>query len=128
MKPFNLEKALAGDPVVTRDGRIVKGVHYDLLDIQLIALRGIVYKPLICSATYIIGRWTSDGGHWGENEGNDSFLDLFMSVKKVKRWLWIHNENMDTASSLFNSKDELLQKIAYREHLGQIIEVEIEEI
>jgi hypothetical protein len=28
MKPFNLEKALAGDPVVTRDGQKVTGIYH----------------------------------------------------------------------------------------------------
>jgi hypothetical protein len=28
MKPFDLERALAGDPVVTRDGRKVTEIHY----------------------------------------------------------------------------------------------------
>lgn len=28
MKPFNLEKALVGDPVITRDGRKVTDLHY----------------------------------------------------------------------------------------------------
>lgn len=29
MKPFNLERALAGDPVITRDGREVKIAGYN---------------------------------------------------------------------------------------------------
>lgn len=39
-KPFNLEKALAGEPVVTRDGREVKDLHKSAFN--LYPIRGYV--------------------------------------------------------------------------------------
>lgn len=69
MKPFNLEKALAGEPVVTRDGRKVEQLT----------------KLLVNGAIYLVGVWqsrtSSDMETWRSDgtEIEDSALDLFMA-------------------------------------------------
>lgn len=82
MKPFNLERALAGDPVVTRDGDCV--IH--------IMFVPDIYK-LTCPVLYVtaFGRYNvrKDGKLYIDK---DSSLDLFMASVKRERWVAIHKQ------------------------------------
>ena len=80
MKPFNLERALAGDPVVTRDGRPVKIAGYN----------GEAVKD-----AQLIGWIRNNYGTWylnGESEHAKDF-DLFMAPTKRKEWIVRLNPN-----------------------------------
>ena len=76
MKPFNIERALAGDPVVTRCGDPV----FDLS------------RPPNATGRYVlvgvhngyIETWTLDGRY--NSAGNETRLDLFMATKKKEVW------------------------------------------
>lgn len=84
MKPFDLEKALAGEPVVTRDGREVFGI---------VRLKnpGGIYKigGWVCSASTDGSRdvsitWKSNGSY------RDSFHDLDIFMAPRKRTVWVN--------------------------------------
>jgi hypothetical protein len=79
MKPFDLEKALAGEPVVTRDGRVVKEL--------------IRFKTLNDWSVFaVVGNCViqcNDNGQHSDCEHNS--LDLFMAEKpKVKKEGWVN--------------------------------------
>lgn len=80
MKPFNLEEALAGKPVVTRDGRPVKIGGYNPDGCLSVKLIGWVGKNF-CS-------WLPDGT--SSCFPVDSCLDLFMASEKKKGWVNIY--------------------------------------
>lgn len=77
MKPFNLEKALAGEPVVTRDGRPVKIAAIDKVFVPHYVLIGWV-NNMACT-------WYEAGVH-----STNKDFDLFMAEKqKVKKEGWV---------------------------------------
>jgi hypothetical protein len=77
MKPFNLERALAGDPVVTRDGRPVK-------------IAG--YNPDAFDGKKVIGWVGKDAEMWNENgqyygSAYACNFNLFMAPTERKEWI-----------------------------------------
>lgn len=84
MKPFDLEKALSGEPVVTRDGRPVKIAGYNPDAIKSDKL-----------STWIHGKAVHfyEDGMWDTRESD---YDLFMvEPPKVKKegWINIYEDN-----------------------------------
>jgi len=83
MKPFNLERALAGDPVVTRDGRTVTEIYHFKTCTDT--------RPV----TAVIDGFRlefSIGGLFKPNVDHDAALfvhyaDLFMAPKKRTVWV-----------------------------------------
>ena len=74
LKEFNLERALAGDPVVTRDGRKVTQLHR--LDVQGgQPIRAVVNGAVL--SFHDDGRWTSKNCQY----------DLMMLPKTIVVWL-----------------------------------------
>lgn len=83
MKPFDLERAKAGDPVVTRDGLPVRIVDFN-------------YKPSIQAYSILVIIQNDDGheiscaydhkGNYFPGSNTDSVHDLFMAPKKVQYW------------------------------------------
>lgn len=80
MKPFDLQRALAGDKVVTRDGREVRQLHK--FDCEGECLAGVLDLSL--------STWNKNGQFWGTSEESDD--DLFMAPKTVKRWVNFYSE------------------------------------
>lgn len=74
MKPFDLEAAINGAPVVTRDGREVKQLTYFVCD-NPEALVGVVGDTL--------RRWYNNGSYIDYID--DSPFDLFMAPQKARR-------------------------------------------
>ena len=75
MKPFNLEEALAGKPVRTRDGQVVSELHrFKSQDLDE-PLAGIVDDSVHC--------WTLAGEYF---ENGITNFDLFMAVEKKQCW------------------------------------------
>lgn len=74
MKPFNLQKALAGEPVVTRDGRKINDLHYFYTLTRDCKLYGVINNSIMA--------WTNEG-HW-LSTGVEQPEDLFMADKE--RW------------------------------------------
>lgn len=86
LKPFDLEAALRGEPVVTRDGRPVTQVtKFDVTSIFRIV--GVVNSK--------VEYWTENGYYHPDYSGNSS--DLFMVTKTVKKEGWVN---------LYKSDDE----------------------
>lgn len=81
MKPFNLEKALAGDPVVTRDGKTVS---------EIVHLKTVPASQ--CIIFVIDGRAheCSESGKFYFDQDVESVNDLFMAPKIVMREGWIN--------------------------------------
>lgn len=87
MKPFNLQLALAGKPVVTRDGRKVAEIYH--------------FKTLKSDYTVhasIDGynrEYTTEGMYY--NNGSESVADLFMEEPVVEKWvnIYCHNKKGD---------------------------------
>ena len=76
MKPFNLEAALRGEKVVTRDGREVT---------QLTHFKGLDQYPLygVIENKKALGVW-SISGQWFSGSQNEIPGDLFMATKMKK--------------------------------------------
>jgi hypothetical protein len=94
MKPFDLEKALAGEPVVTRTGMVVKEL--------------IRFKTLNDWSVFaVVGNCViqcNDNGQYSDCEHNS--LDLFMAEKpKVKKEGWV---NVYSAGNMKNEFPALL--------------------
>ena len=77
MKKFNLEEALSGKPVVTRDGREVSYLTLFNSDIENLPLVGLVDG--------FIRTYTKDGKFFSDKRCAD--LDLFMASEKVTKWV-----------------------------------------
>lgn len=85
LKPFNLAKALAGDSVITRDGRkVLQLFHFDKSSLEC---------NLICviEKESAFRGFHSNGRYYEREENN---LDLFMVTKVKKFFLWISNKNI----------------------------------
>lgn len=74
-KPFDIQEALAGHPVVTRDGRkVIRIAHFP-------EAKGYPVLALIDKEYYAL-TFTEAGSYCGESCG----YDLFLEAKTVKRW------------------------------------------
>ena len=98
MKKFDLEKALSGERVITRNGKEVTGLH--LFDVDEYALCGVVDKS--------IHRWTKEGVFDLNSSQND--LDLFMPGEKKTMWVNVYGESgFYQLSDLYPTKEEALE-------------------
>lgn len=116
MKPFNLTQALAGQPVVTRDGRKVMWIAHDPgahVNSRVIARIG--------SNPYH-SEWREDGHY---NDGNN--LDLFMAPTKQQRWLHVLRlgSHVYCSSTLYDTK-ELADNAKYSDSLEKLATIPIE--
>lgn len=130
MKPFDLERALAGDPVVTRGGKKVLELHY-FKNIKLnYPLVAVVEEQELLMA------YTEKGIYVGYKDNIESENDLFMAPKTKKLWIAVcktkinsSNEDFYDATCAFECRDKL-EKILTKigdQHKYQIIEIEVEE-
>lgn len=78
MKPFNLERALAGDPVMTRDGRPVT---------QLTFFKDAMGDTIAGILEGYIELWREDGYYHTMDRGDK---DLFMAPKTKEGWINIY--------------------------------------
>ena len=101
MNKFDLEKALAGDKVVTRDGREVTQLHKFTLGNGLVALSGVVGDSLPC--------FTFEGDEFWRIR-HDGNYDLFMAPKKLSGFVNVYRD--DGGELFFGdvSGDKLMSK------------------
>lgn len=100
LKPFNLEKALAGDKVVTRGGQeVVKIVHFKDANIDervIFQVEDVVY---LCS---------EDGKYY--TTGSGSQLDLIMATTKKQGWMNIYKTSTNSpvayTSGVYETKQQ----------------------
>jgi hypothetical protein len=122
MKPFNLERALSGDPLITRGGIFV----YELKLFNKpsdFKLAGVLHG--------YIETWKIDG-RYDDYVGNTHDNDLLMAEKpKKKYYLMLDTRNYPNSperwlntSGAYESKEDLLKN--YDEENWEMIEIEIE--
>lgn len=84
MKPFNLEEALAGKPVITRDGKEVKQlIQFDIKDWD--CLYGVIDTD--------VHSWNINGKYFLNKETE---YDLFMKTEKKSIWINVYNNGKET--------------------------------
>lgn len=103
MKPFNLDLAKSGVPIVTRDGRPARFVAH-LPEVHAITAR------VIFVAQRADGLWElydcCESGSWVKNE--ESRHDLFHLSEKKSGWINLYRINSTgayTSSTIYNSKE-----------------------
>lgn len=113
MKPFDLEAAIRGEPVVTRDGRDAKFGAYN------------PDADALCS---VVG-WIGDRPHSWSKDGRFNFMDfdprdLFMKTKTVERWVVVYNSDYHYSSgpygSDFYTSKEQAEKTAYGNPVARV--------
>jgi|SRR6478752_9365268 len=127
MKPFDLEKALAGHPLVTRDGRKVLDFHYFKVMTQ--------YRFPIYAAIENIGGsypyFTQFDIEGSEHSGiEESQNDLFLASTKKTYWMNIYkdwNGSIILGGNLFESMEEAIDSAKYRHEKIKTISFEVEE-
>jgi hypothetical protein len=115
MKPFDLEKALAGEPIYTRDGRyvIIAGINERMLQ----------HCQLIGWINNLGTTWYKNGKH-----GSNTDYDLFMAEKpRVTGWICVFKERPYgyTTSPIYLTKEQA--DSAYRHIKHTTIKIEWEE-
>ena len=93
MKPFNLEEALAGKPVVTLIGQEVTQLTIFNAKKSNTNLVGVVDGN--------IESWTTKGKYLDQ----ETSLDLFMKTEKKTVWIVINNSDQSVYKDYFSSKE-----------------------
>jgi len=97
MEKFDLERALAGDPVVTRDGR-------EVTQLTLFKANRAIY-PLVGVVNGQLESFRENGKSWSESP------DLFMKPKVVENWFNVYqDDNCNLATSFGFSSEEDARK------------------
>jgi len=94
MKPFDLQKALAGEKVITRDGRPVKiaGYNEDAFESEKVA--GWLGGSCVC--------WNLSGKLWSDREHDE---DLFMAPTERVEWVVVWtNTRGDRCAQVFREE------------------------
>lgn len=128
LKPFNLERALVGDTVLTRDRRKVINLRKCKIGNNIQPIIGHIEND---GREGDLTGWDLDGKYRNNYE---SSLDLFMIPKKITYWANIyrnHEEigNLHVISQLYNSKElaEEAGKVLNNKRYIKTISFDIEE-
>jgi hypothetical protein len=103
MEPFNLERVLAGEPVVTRDGREVTEIHFFRTCIE--------DRPIVAVIKGEIFIFKDNGFYFGS--GYEHRLDLFMKSKVVEGWInvYVSESNQMFMSGTYHSEEQAKKNI-----------------
>lgn len=121
MKPFNLERALAGDPVVTRDGRkVLQVVHFPQMRLEKRVMA-------LIEGNGIPGGYNENGRLFKEDTSD---ADMFMVATTKKYYVAVEkittgNQDIKCCSHAYVSKNKV-EEIFDKDEF-HIVEVEIEE-
>ena len=86
MNEFNLEKALAGEKVITRDGReVTQIVSFDASDSEF-----VVYGVIDGQA---VDSWTQDGGYH-DTYSEECGADLFMEPVMLSGFINVYDDHV----------------------------------
>jgi hypothetical protein len=117
MKQFNLEKALAGEPVVTRNGK--KVTQLTLLDVKSkYSLIGVIdesFETFTDEGVYDVDRVATD-------------TDLFMETKVIKGYVNVYehvSDNRLVTSYVYESMDIAKQNISVMSQYTYLKTIEI---
>ena len=120
MEKFNLEEALAGNPVVTRDGKRVTELHF---------FKSNVLKPLIAVIDNIMVGYSAQGKY---SPGNDKKLleeespyDLFMAPTKKSIWVNVYDDgdSLYLSKVKYTTEEECLNNITRKNEYVKTIEI-----
>ena len=103
LKPFDLEKALAGEPVVTRNG-------FKVIEINCFE-QNTDYPVRVLFENGGTNTYTKNGKVYTGN--NDNGFDLFMAPKTKTMWYCVY-ETVDgtiTTSGLYDSEKEFMHDV-----------------
>lgn len=95
MKPFNLDEALAGKPVITADGKPVEEIYY-------FKKANIGSMRVYAAIEGLILNYYENGRSWTERH---SGIDLFMASEKKSGWINIYNKG-GTSGEVYTTKEE----------------------
>jgi hypothetical protein len=113
-KPFNLEEALNGAKVVTRDGREVK---------ELTKFESFEDYPLVGVLDNELKSWNEQGKHTNFCVG-DSSLDLFLAVEPQRIWVCVYKISGQIGlGAICYSKEEAESKIISTANYIKTIEI-----
>lgn len=103
MKPFNLEEAKAGRPVITRWGR----------EVEIISFDGRGEYPVLgyIEQQNIIKAWTKDGHYLSSCVEDKNALDLFMKETIIEHegWIWakaLSTGKIITSSNVYETEEQ----------------------
>lgn len=102
MKPFDLEKALAGEPVVTIDGKKIMQLHY------FPNIKSIFKVMAHIENGFGVDTFTIDGKY----SDDESIMDLFMA--EPERWVNVYYSKAQDnvwASQFYESESEAKEHI-----------------
>ena len=117
-KPFDLERALAGDKVVTRDGREVTEIH----QFKTVSSMYEIY----CVVNGVVYAVSQEGVYCYSKDGEVDKKDLFMAPKTKKFEAWVNVYIYGFACVTYNTKKEA-EECTGEGHIKTIkIETEIE--
>jgi len=120
MKEFNLDRALAGDPVITRMGIAVSQFVLFNLTKSSFPLHGVFEDGVNCWTIH--GRYGIDGDH---------DFDLFMAPVKKQEWINIYNHgfgNYQTGACVYTSQELAIRsKDLYNNYVTSVLVKEWEE-
>lgn len=112
-KPFNLEEALNGAKVVTRDGREV---------LQLTKFECLNLYSLVGVVDGAIQKWTSEGIF--DNQISESHLDLFLAVEPQRIWVNVYKFNGQIGlGAIGYTREEAINKNRYIDEYIKTIEI-----
>jgi len=110
MKPFDLEAAKRGEPIVTRDGCKAKFIAHVPEAESLFKLAVLIDGEIFIFA--------EAGNYWSDKK--DSTLDLFMAPKKRTVWVNLlisgkafHYDTEESANRMIGSSDQRIGGKAY---------------
>lgn len=123
MKPFDLQAALAGAKVQTRDGREVTELYF---------FKTAKNKETFPVSACVDGKIISftKNGKWG-SQGSINESDLFMVSEKKEYWINVWrsiNGNIGCSSIPFLSKTDALDIRRNAEYLGDPVKIWEEEV
>ena len=119
MKPFNLELAMKGEPVVTREGKKILEIHCFEKVLGQYRLVGVNENGDLLS-------WTITGSYNNTEKGHKN--DLFMATKTQKVWIAVNTTEgyAHGTAKIFNTENEAKEFFKPTALCLKFIEIEIE--
>jgi hypothetical protein len=113
LEKFDLEKALNGAKVVTRDGREVQ---------QLTKFEGSTDYQLAGVMDGNLQTWTEQGGYYTDRESD---LDLFLTVKPKRIWVnvYIFHNTLQIGGRTYNTLKAAKKSIGQNPNYIKTIEI-----
>jgi hypothetical protein len=115
MKPFNLEEALAGKPVVCKNGWEVTEIVYMPTVISRLKLLAVAHG--------VVRAYDREGNFNSFSDNNE--LQLFMAEEKKSIWINVYDNERDLFVSTHKTSDEAIEKAISTTEFNYIKTIEI---